>query len=287
MEGLILQIRNYMKLLKKEHNLDVVLCSLDRSLLFLRNHLFPYDTHRCPLCLYVKKDRRIHITCVENQKMVRNRLKDEEHFFGMCHVGICEHVFRIEHENLCLGFISVSSYSVKEQKSFARIAKTAKKFGLNETEMQALFRASVSETLPPEDLLKTLILPLADMVELLYVKFVKNQEEDPSEQNEIYSQIVEYISENYSRKITIHDICDALHYSRSYLSRIFSKYRKTTIMQYLNEIRINKAKSFLRETHFSISQIAFLVGFNDSNYFTNVFRQITKISPRQYRKKHQ
>lgn len=49
-------------------------------------------------------------------------------------------------------------------------------------------------------------------------------------------------------------------------------------------IRLNAAKSLLSNSHLSITEIAYSAGFTDSNYFSNVFKANTGISPREYRK---
>ena len=57
-----------------------------------------------------------------------------------------------------------------------------------------------------------------------------------------------------------------------------------TIMFYVQNLRITQAKKLLREGKFSITEIAFQVGFNDSNYFSSCFKKATGISPLEYRK---
>ena len=67
--------------------------------------------------------------------------------------------------------------------------------------------------------------------------------------------------------------------------RVFRKATGQTPIEYLVRLRIQKSTELLRNTDFSITEIALQVGFNDSNYFTRQFRNSLGESPRSYRQK--
>ena len=56
-----------------------------------------------------------------------------------------------------------------------------------------------------------------------------------------------------------------------------------TLNRYINTLRIDEAKAMLNATDMSIQEISSIIGFNDSNYFTNVFHKLVGMSPREYR----
>jgi AraC-like DNA-binding protein len=72
---------------------------------------------------------------------------------------------------------------------------------------------------------------------------------------------------------------------RSFL-RAFQAATGKSPIAYLIQLRINRAASLLRRGDDSITDIAFLVGFRDSNYFTRQFRKVFGTSPRAYRNQH-
>ena len=97
-----------------------------------------------------------------------------------------------------------------------------------------------------------------------------------------------YLDRYYAQNCaSLKDMADKLHCHTGYLGerirRIFGK----TFRQLLNERRIDESKVFLRlHKEYTIGRIANLCGFDDSNYFSTVFRKITGISPTSYREQH-
>lgn len=102
-----------------------------------------------------------------------------------------------------------------------------------------------------------------------------------------YSRIVNesivYIQENYRNRISLIDIANEIHVSPSYLSRKFGDEVNTSIMNYLNDYRIEKAKYLLIYTKDSISEIAEQIGFNSLHYFSTQFKKKENVTPKQFR----
>ena len=73
--------------------------------------------------------------------------------------------------------------------------------------------------------------------------------------------------------------------SKSTLNRIFKKTTGESPVDYLVNLRINKAYSLMKNSGLQISEVAYQTGFTDSNYFTRQFKKNTGLSPREYRKK--
>ena len=74
-----------------------------------------------------------------------------------------------------------------------------------------------------------------------------------------------------------------VYLSPAYFSRVFKKEMGVTFNSFLNEVRIEKSKSLLRNNDLKMVDIALMVGFESQSYFTKVFKKITGISPLQYR----
>ncbi len=99
-------------------------------------------------------------------------------------------------------------------------------------------------------------------------------------------QIINFLRENLYNSLTIADICNAIHYNKSYMFKQFKSSTNYSIMAYFNKMKISEAKRLLRETHWSVAQIAEKLAFDTSNYFSKTFKRITGYTPLHYRKLH-
>jgi AraC-like DNA-binding protein len=90
----------------------------------------------------------------------------------------------------------------------------------------------------------------------------------------------DYIENEFQNNIGINDISAHLGVSRSSLMAAFKQSEGTTVNQYLTGFRIERARELLRSK--SVTETAFEVGFNNSNYFSTVFKKATGTTPTQY-----
>ncbi len=100
----------------------------------------------------------------------------------------------------------------------------------------------------------------------------------------IYKSI-EFIRRNYMKKVTLDDVAENVSLSPSYFSRIFKQETKTSFNSYLNNVRIEMSKKLLLDEDIPLLDIAVLAGFENQSYYSRVFKQITGLSPRQFREK--
>lgn len=91
-----------------------------------------------------------------------------------------------------------------------------------------------------------------------------------------------YINEHYNEPIKLSDIATNINISSNYLSEIFNEQTGLCISDYLTQVRVLYAKSFLESTSLSITDIASAVGFNSFSSFSRSFKKICGISPSQY-----
>jgi len=97
-------------------------------------------------------------------------------------------------------------------------------------------------------------------------------------------QAMAYIHEHYFEPISRADIAEHINISKDYLTYCFRQELKTTPIRYIQRYRVNLAKSLLKDTEKSITEIALSVGFSDSGYFSRIFRREIGLSPDQYRR---
>ena len=96
-------------------------------------------------------------------------------------------------------------------------------------------------------------------------------------------QIRQYILTSYHENITLTALASAYHMDASYLSRMFSQTYGETIIAYLTRVRMEQAIRLMEDEEKKLETISFLVGYDDYNYFSRVFRKKLGVSPREYR----
>lgn len=93
----------------------------------------------------------------------------------------------------------------------------------------------------------------------------------------------EYIRKNFRNKITIEDIAQVVYLSPCYVSRIFKQGLGCTLMEYLTQVRVEEAKTMLKNPKYNVMQVAEESGFEDPAYFTRVFKKLEGITPSKYK----
>lgn len=96
-------------------------------------------------------------------------------------------------------------------------------------------------------------------------------------------KINHYIRQEFMHDISVEQIAEHLDLSREHISRTYKKETGETINDAINLIRIDEAKRFLLQTKLPITDIALTVGFNSSQYFSNVFKKYTGLTSKQFR----
>lgn len=107
--------------------------------------------------------------------------------------------------------------------------------------------------------------------------------EDAGDFDSLYRRMVRFVEENYCKRITLDDMAEALHANRSYLSRLYKNTRGVNLFDDILRMRIEKAKDYMRTTEMKIYEISEAVGFEDTGYFSRVFKKYTGMSPKEFR----
>ena len=87
------------------------------------------------------------------------------------------------------------------------------------------------------------------------------------------------IQQEYNSDLALEDVAERVYMAHTYFSHMFKKHIGRGFVEYLNDLRIEKAKQLLRNRQLKVSEIAVLTGFNDLNYFCRVFKKRTGFTP--------
>lgn len=105
--------------------------------------------------------------------------------------------------------------------------------------------------------------------------------------NRIVNHIRKIISREYQKQINLVTIANELYMNPDYLSRLFKKETGQSFIDYLTSYRVEKAKLLLKDVTVKSYEVAFMVGYNESCYFSKVFKSFTGKSVTEYRREVQ
>lgn len=100
--------------------------------------------------------------------------------------------------------------------------------------------------------------------------------------NLLFQEICAYIQENFQHELSRSSVAHHYDISPNHLSRLFKTNGYMKFCDYVNYVRINRAKFLLQKYDLSLHQIATRCGYNDVVYFCRIFKKITKKTPKQY-----
>lgn len=98
----------------------------------------------------------------------------------------------------------------------------------------------------------------------------------------ITEQIIEYINKNITRDISLEDLSRHFYLSYSYMSSLFKNYTDKGFKDYLNSMRIQRAKELFAEKHLTVQKIAEMVGYSSALTFTRNFKKYMNMTPGAY-----
>ncbi|MBR3311937.1 MAG: helix-turn-helix transcriptional regulator [Solobacterium sp.] len=101
-------------------------------------------------------------------------------------------------------------------------------------------------------------------------------------ENELLEEIVLYINENIYSDFNVEELCKKFTLSRSSLQALFRNNIGVAPKEYISNLKLKKSKALIRESKYTISQIAQMLGFSSIHYFSRKFKQKFGINPTEY-----
>ncbi|MFC7686413.1 helix-turn-helix domain-containing protein [Ureibacillus sp. GCM10028918] len=102
--------------------------------------------------------------------------------------------------------------------------------------------------------------------------------------NQRMKRMLNWIHQHYAEKILLEDIALAGQLSRSECCRYFKRYLNKSPLNYVTDYRIQKSQILLQQPQYSVTDVAYQVGFNSTSYFIEKFRKAMNMTPFEYKK---
>lgn len=123
---------------------------------------------------------------------------------------------------------------------------------------------------------------LASLKYLSQFREIKNVRE-----NDIIQNCIVFMKDNLENKISLQDIANAVQYSSSHLNTLFVQRTSYSPIEYYNQLKIQRACSYLQFSKLKIKEIAFKLGYYDPFHFSKAFHKEMEITPKEYRERYQ
>jgi two-component system response regulator YesN len=100
----------------------------------------------------------------------------------------------------------------------------------------------------------------------------------------LFRKAESYIRQNFANEdISLNTVAASVNLSPNHFSTIFSQEEGQTFIEYLTEVRMERARELLRSTSMKTTEVAFAVGYKDPHYFSCLFKKTQECTPREYR----
>ena len=126
-----------------------------------------------------------------------------------------------------------------------------------------------------------------DYFKSIYRKIIDYQKAFIREEEDYGKMILKYLHANFQKDIDFEEMAEKVGISYSYLRKIIKEETGKTLIDTLNEMRIESAKELLKETEETVAQIAETVGYHNAQSLNRFFQKYEGISPTEYRQKNQ
>jgi len=241
-----------------------------------------YQIHNNPFCDRVKKTSLGLTRCINAKNCAVCKAEETKSaYFGYCYMGLGEFVYPVFFKDKLVAVMFVGEFTKDYKTQLAKLESSAIEIKADKKEMKQLFE---NVTIPvPSESLDEKIQTFIKLFQLfLYESGYKFT--DAVYENHIVESAMSFIGINYASELSLELISNHCHCNPTYLSRVFKESTGTNISEYINRVRIERAKTALQFTGKSVTDIGYEIGYSDTAYFSKVFKKLTGMSPKEYRK---
>lgn len=240
--------------------------------------IIAYPKSHCAFCNIMHNDPKNQVKCLQsNKSSFETCKKNNQLLIYQCHAGLIEATAPLLDGGVVIGYIMIGQIIDDKEKnnSLQSYFDTCDQDNIS-------FEQFVAATNSITYCSKEQILAAAKILEActFYVLF---KDLISIEKDRFIYQLNHYIDQHIQDDISVQHLCEGFNISRTKLYEIGSHYLNIGIGEHIRNKRIDKAKSLLINTSYTITDIANLVGFQDYNYFCRVFKKLVNRSAKQYR----
>jgi AraC-like DNA-binding protein/ligand-binding sensor protein len=242
-----------------------------------------------PFCALVARKNKGCAACLETSQKLAEAVGGEGSSRPVtvkCFAGLCDSGVPLRFGNKAIGMLQTGQVALEppSRERFKTIAEKLIEWGaevdLKELE-EAYFESKVLTKEQYEATLRLLDIfahHLSDVANKILT-------EEKHAESPLVKKVRTFLENRYHGPVMLEEVAKAMRYSTFYFCKLFKKATGITFTDFLNRVRVEKAKNLLENPHLRVNEVAFEVGFQSLPHFNRVFRKIVGVSPSEFREK--
>ena len=230
---------------------------------------FSYPENHCSFCTTIRSKPELMEKCRKSDLDAFEKCKSMDNvYIYKCHAGLVEAVMPIKYYGSVIGYIMLGQITdIKDKSNLDTLLyEPAQKYGIECNASEIKYKS------------KKQIVSAAKILEIC-TNYMLLKETIGAENEKTVAGAKQYIENHLNEQISIYDLCAYLGVSRTRLYEAFKKECSTGIAAYIKQKRLDSARSLIKSSELSISEVSDAVGFSDYNYFSRVYKAKFGVSP--------
>ncbi len=211
-----------------------------------------------------------------DERLLKECRRTKKMQMHICHAGLCDVAAPLLYDDVIIGYIIFGE--MKADTDFSEFKGYISSLGLDVAEMEKYY----ADILPFEESKIQSISNIASMLG----KYILFENMLRLDFNRSIQKAVAFINENLSEDLSIRNISQNIHVSKSVLYKSFRGCFHCTVGEYINARRVEKSMEMLKKTNLSIEEISQKVGFASASYYSKIFKKIKGEPPLKYKKRY-
>lgn len=238
-----------------------------------------YPEEQCDFCAQIRSSQEGIVRCQQCDRRGMTMAKEKNSVaLYTCHAGLMEVCAPISDDQEILGYIMLGQLLTDEDRKiqWAAIKKHCESLPCSVRDLHQNFQKMKQ--------VSTEVLSATSRIMMACVGYIRLEQLMKRQSSARWQHIQRYINAHLITPFTLEEMAEDLNISVATICKTVKRNTGKTVGQMVTEDRVRRAQQYLIGTERPIAQIAGIVGIDDYNYFTRVFRRETGMTPTQYRR---
>ncbi|MFI3213437.1 MAG: PocR ligand-binding domain-containing protein [Eubacteriales bacterium] len=249
--------------------------------IFDRNfhEVMAYPDRLSAFCKRIRNHDELNEICKGCDYKAFSRCKKEKQMITyQCHMGLTEMIAPIQANNQIIGYLMAGQILEEEQfaEKWEEVLQQLQQYPVDFLQLEVDYK---NRSKLKQEKMQSVV----NLVNI-YASYIAQSELISVPEHSLSYKIDHYILNHLQEELDVYTLCQAFGFCKTTFYKVTNELFGVSIIKHVRQLRVQAAKNLLATTDASIAEIAEEVGIMDYNYFTKIFKQETKCTPREFRK---